>query len=269
MNRGLGILACLLLPAVLLGATAAVQGADDGLTAHEITRFVHLLLFVYWIGPDIGVYYLSHRMSDPQLTVGQRLAAAQVMGQIDLIPRVCLSLMLTVGGILTEFVDVPHPAWQMAMIVLLGPVWLSMVLIIYFRRGTPLGNAMTRIDFWFRWIMIVAVLASTFYSTSIGRLDATPWVASKLILFAAILFFGLLMRLRVAPLIAGIGKLATEGATPETDQMMAASLRRTRPFVLAMWACLLLAALTGVAKFGGQQDSTAATGTPLPVAEAG
>lgn len=266
MGRGLGVLLIVMMPALLLAATA-VTGAGDGLTAHELTRFIHQMLFVYWIGPDIGVYYLSHRITDPNLSAGQRLAAAQVMGQIDLIPRVCLSLMLTVGGILTEFVDVPHPAWQMAGIVLLGPVWLSMILVIYFRRGTPLGETATKLDFYFRWFMIVAVLASTIYSTSIGRLEETPWVASKLFLFAAVLFFGCLMRMRVAPLLAGIGKLATEGVSPETDEMMAKSLRRTRPFVLAMWACLLLAAFQGVAKLGDQRVETTELGSAVSLAE--
>ncbi len=144
MARGLGVLFFVLLPALWIAAVAAVEGANDGLTAYEFTRYLHQLLFVYWIGPDIGVYYLSHRITDSQLSVGQRLAAAEVMGQIDLIPRVCLSLMLTVGGILTEFVGIPHPAWQMAGIVLLGPVWLTMILIIYFRRGTPLADAVCR-----------------------------------------------------------------------------------------------------------------------------
>ena len=252
MGRGLGVLVLIMLPALVMAA-GLVQGADDGLSAHELTRFIHQMLFVYWIGPDIGVYYLSHRMVDPALSVGQRLAAAQVMEQVDLIPRVCLSLMLTVGGILTEFVDVPHPAWQMALIVLLGPVWLSMILVIYLRRGTPFGQTVARLDFYFRWFMIVAVVGSTIYSTSIGRLDETPWVASKLFLFAGVLLFSCLMRMRVNPMLAGVGKLATEGPSPETDEMMARSLRRTKPFVLAMWACLLLAAFQGVAKLGDQR----------------
>lgn len=258
MARGIGLLLFVLLPAVWVAALATVEGANDGLTAYEFTRYLHVLLFVYWIGPDIGVYYLSHRVTDPQLSVGQRLAAAQVMGQVDLVPRVCLSLMLTVGGILTEFVGIPHPAWQMAGIVLLGPVWLSMVLIIYFRRGTALGDSVGKIDFYFRGLMIVAVLASVTWSFSTGRLTDTPWVGAKLLLFAAILMFGLLMRLRVGPLMAGLGKLAAEGASAQTDQMMAASLRRTKPYVLAMWAAILLAALAGVVKPG---DRTAPPAT--------
>lgn len=253
MSRGATslLLAMVVLPAGLVLAAGAVAGADDGLTAHELVLFLHQLLFVYWLGPDMGVYYLSNRINDPALTPGQRLAAAQTMAQIDLVPRICLSLMLTVGGILTEYVGVPHPAWQMAGIVLLGPVWLTAVLIIYFRRGTPLGDTVTRLDFWFRALLIVAILASVSWSWSTGRLEAAPWVAGKLILFAAILCFGLLMRVAVKPMLAGIGELAGAGPSPELNARMAASLARTKPWVLAMWACLFLEAWLGVFQPGG------------------
>ena len=265
MQRGGGVLLVILvlLPAGLLLAGVAVEGADDGLTAYELTLFIHQLLFVYWIGPDIGVYYLSHRMTDPALSPEQRLAAAQVMGQVDLIPRVCLSLMLTVGGLLTEFVGIPHPAWQMAGIVLLGPAWLILVLLVYLKQGTPQGAMLAKIDFWFRAFMIVAVLVSVGYSWVTERLADTPWVAGKLVLFAAILLFGLLMRLRVAPLVAGIGKMAAEGPSDENDTVMARSLARTKPYVLAMWLCLLMAALMGVVQPGDRSPPAVAESAVL------
>jgi hypothetical protein len=253
MTRGVAglLLMMVVLPIGLVLAAGVVEGANDGLTAHELLLFIHQLLFVYWLGPDMGVYYLSGRMTDPALTVGQRLAAAQTMGQIDLVPRICMSLMLTVGGILSEFVGVPHPAWQMAGIVLLGPVWLTVVLVIYFKQGTALGATLTRLDFWFRAGLILAILASVSYSWNAERLADTPWVAGKLVLFAAILLFGLLMRVAVKPLIAGIGQLATVGPSDTVNASMAASLARTKPWVLALWACLFLEAWLGVFQPGG------------------
>ncbi|RMF96571.1 MAG: hypothetical protein D6727_07740 [Gammaproteobacteria bacterium] len=255
-----------LLPAGLLFAAAGVRGADDGLTAAELALFVHQLLFVYWLGPDIGVYYLSHRITDTRLSPAQRLAAAQVMSQVDLVPRVCLSLMLTAGGLLTEFIGIPHPAWQLFGIVLLGPAWLALVLAVYLKRGTPAGDRLARIDFWFRAVMIVAVLGSVGQAWTSGRLAETPWVAGKLLLFAAILLFGLLMRLRVAPLLAGIGRMAAEGASPENDRRMAGSLALTRPYVIAMWICLLMAAALGVFQPGDRRapDVVAASTVAAP-----
>ena len=240
------VLLMVALPVGLVLAAGAVEGADDGLTWYELTVFLHQLLFVYWLGPDVGVYYLSGRISDPALSVGQRLAAAQTMEQIDLVPRICMSLMLTVGGILTEYVGVPHPTWQWAGILLLGPVWLTMVLIIYFKRGTPFGDAVTRLDFWFRGALLVGILISVFYSLNTGRLESAPWIAGKLVLFSAILFFGLMMRVQVRPLVAGVGRMAREGASPDNDGVMSKSLARTKPYVLGLWLCLFMEAFLGV-----------------------
>lgn len=43
-----------------------------------------------------------------------------MMNLVDVIPRAAISLMLTVGGLLSEYVGLEHPWWQMAGIVLLG-----------------------------------------------------------------------------------------------------------------------------------------------------
>ncbi len=238
------------MPMGLVLAASGVSGADDGITLHELVLFAHQLLFVYWLGPDIGVYYLGGRVTDPQLSVEQRLVAAQTMGKIDLVPRICMSLMLTVGGILTEFVGIPHPAWQWFGILLLGPVWLVFVLLVYSRQGTAAGETLNRLDWWFRWALFVGVLLSVGYSVSTGRLESAPWVAGKLVLFAAIILFGLLMRVQVKPLMAGIGRLAQEGDSAEVNQLMARSLARTKPFVIGLWICLLLEAWLGVVQPG-------------------
>ena len=43
-------------------------------------------------------------------------------------------------------------------------------------------------------------------------------------------------------------RLAGEGSTPDIEQAIDTSLRRTRPFVIVIWACLIGAAAVGVIK---------------------
>ena len=240
------LLLVIFLPLGLALAAGAATGGEEGLSVYTLVLFMHQLLFVYWLGPDMGVYYLSGRIADPALSDGQRLAAAQTFVQIDLFPRICMSLMLTVGGILTEYVGIPHPPWQWAGILLLGPVWLTMILIQHFKHGTPLGDTVTRLDFYFRWALMIGILGSVVYSWTTGRLESAPWVAGKLILFSGILMFGLLMRIAVKPMMGAIGKLASEGSSDEVNQAMASSLSKTKPFVWGLWACLFLEAFLGV-----------------------
>lgn len=241
----------LLLPlAASASGLAGYADAEPGLSVRELLVFVHVALFVLWLGPDFGVFLWSSKVVDPALSVGQRLAAAQAMGRIDLIPRVAMSLMLTVGGVLSEYVGIEHPAWQLAGIILLGPAWLSLVLLAYLRQGTAAGATLARVDIWFRWLLMVGIVASVTWSTVTGRLADAPWVGWKLLIFAALLLIGALLRVRIRPFVEGIRTLATSGAAPAVDRAMQASLAETKTYVLAMWTGLLLAALLGVVQPG-------------------
>ena len=123
------------------------------MSGQDIALLLHLLLFAYWLGGDIGVFYSSGFAINPKLSRGARQAAGTIMMNLDLIPRLCLSLMLTVGGILTHYYGIEHPLWQMIGIILLGPIWTFALIYIHFNEGTDLVKKMTKIDYYFRWIM--------------------------------------------------------------------------------------------------------------------
>ena len=223
---------------------------DYIVSGYEVVLVLHELLFVFWLGPDIGVYIWGHKAIKPDLTVSQRVTAGKMMHTIDLMPRICLSLMLTVGGILTEVVGIEHPTWQMVGIVLLGPVWLAMVLISYFREGTALGATVARLDVWFRWGLILAIIVSVSYSVSTDRLVAAPWVTWKLLIFAAVVFFGLMMRIQMMPFIKGLKELESGGATDDINASMTSSLGRARPMFIAIWVGLIIEAGLGIVQPG-------------------
>jgi hypothetical protein len=249
----LSLLAGCLLPVLAFASGAEPRGLLDpepGLSAHELLVYLHVALFVLWLGPDFGVFLWSGKVADPALSVSQRLAAATIMGRIDLIPRVAMSLMLTVGGILSEYVGIAHPAWQMAGIVLLGPVWLGLVVVTFLRQGTAAGAALGRLDVWFRWALMAGIVASVTFSTVTGRLAAAPWVGWKLLIFAGLLLAGAVLRVRIRPFVDGVRALATAGPSPAVDAAMRASLAESKVYVLLMWTGLLAAALLGVVQPG-------------------
>lgn len=224
---------------------------EDPSLAHGLTLFVHILLFVYWLGGDAGVYYSSSFVINPSLSREARLTAAKIFINLDLIPRVCLALMLTVGGILSAQIGVPHPPWLWFAILLLGPVWVAVVLTIHFKEGTHLAHRLARIDFWFRWLVIAAIVASVLYALGTGRLAGYPWLAAKLLIFAALIFCGLMIRIMLPEFMEGFRQLVKSGPTPESDAKMIRGLKRARPYVLAIWAGVAIEGLLGVLKPGG------------------
>ena len=223
------------------------------MSGQDIALLMHLLLFAYWLGGDIGVFYSSGFAVNRKLSRGARQAAGTIMMNLDLIPRLCLSLMLTVGGILTHYYGIEHPLWQMVGIILLGPIWTCSLIYIHFNEGTDLVKTMTKIDYYFRWIMVFTLIASVsyaFYFTD--RLNANPWVGAKLIVFAALIFCGIMIRKYIGGFIKGIHNIATDNINEADDIAMAASLSKARVFVLTIWVLLLVEVWIGVAKPGSK-----------------
>ena len=175
------------------------------MSGQDIALLLHLLLFAYWLGGDIGVFYSSGFAINPKLSRGARQAAGTIMMNLDLIPRLCLSLMLSVGGILTHYYGIEHPLWQMIGIILLGPIWTFALIYIHFNEGTELVKKMTKIDYYFRWIMVFTLIASVTYAfIYTDRLAENPWVGAKLIVFAALIFCGIMIRKYIGGFITGI-----------------------------------------------------------------
>ena len=221
------------------------------MSGQDIALLLHLLLFAYWLGGDIGVFYSSGFAINPKLSRGARQAAGTIMMNLDLIPRLCLSLMLTVGGILTHYYGIEHPLWQMIGIILLGPIWTCALIYIHLNEGTDLVKKMTKIDYYFRWIMVFTLIASVTYAFIFtDRLAENPWVGAKLIVFAALIFCGIMIRKYIGGFITGIHNIVTDNINEADDIAMAASLSKARIFVLTIWFLLFVEVWIGVVKPG-------------------
>jgi hypothetical protein len=212
--------------------------SDYVITSYEVVLVLHELLLVFWLGPDIGVFIWSNKVANAELSDEVRTTAAGMMHTIDLFPRICISLMLTVGGILTEVVGLEHAWWQWIAILPLGPVWLTLVLIAYFKEGTSVGETVAKLDKWLRWIVVISVPISVTYATSIGRMDSAPWVSAKLLIFAAIVLLGLLARRHLDAL----------------NEKLIGSVKSARPYIFAIWAGLAIASWLGIEQPGSAQS---------------
>lgn len=218
--------------------------------AHGSLLYLHILLFVYWLGGDAGVFYASRFVTDTSLSREARLTAFKIFNDLDMLPRYCLALMLTVGGALAHFIGYEHPRWQLAAILALGPLWVWVVHTIHAKEGTDFGRRLAAWDRRFRVFMIVAIVASVAYHWATGPLRPYPWLAAKLLIFAFLIFCGFMVRRKIPPFIEGFRTLAATGPTPESDRKMIDGMAACRPYVLLIWAGVAISALIGVLKPG-------------------
>ena len=243
-----------------------MTGAEGDL-GHTIWLILHLVLFAYWLGGDIGVFYSTRMILNRSNTPDQRFMASRIMLWIDLLPRLCLSMMLTVGGILSEYVGVSHPPWQYAMIVILGPVWFTVLLVMHFKHNASFMPTLTKLDLWFRWFLIAAIVVSVWWAVSEGRLDNAPWLAPKLIVFALMVLCGVMIRIFLPGFVAGVRALSQGSITTEQDDAMRRSIHRVRPWVFAIWAGLIIEAFLGIFK-PGAPEAAATVGNLLGALQA-
>jgi hypothetical protein len=262
------VLATVLLFGQTLAGLPGAEAAAEEEIGHRLVLFMHQLLLVYWLGPDIAVMIWSRIAVKTEFDVEQRIVAAKMMTMIDIVPRVCLSLFLTVAGILSDTYGVTHPWWQMAGIILLGPVWLTIVMVSYLNRGSAFGDQVARYDTWLRAVLVIGIPASVAWSLLTGRLVETPWIALKLIILAVVILLGMIMRIRLRAFFDGVQRLETEGQSEEIDGIMKRNIGLALPMVHATWLLLLWASLVGVIKPGEPEPADSMAVIESPAGEA-
>ena len=217
------------------------------MTAYSVALIAHLLLFAYWLGGDLGVFYSSYVVGDPKQPLAARQTAAGILVWLDRIPRVCLILMVPVSMTLVTLLKLATwPTLILATVWAFAALWL----VLLWRVEATHAKALATIDGLIR-VLVIATLVVL----AIGALRGTGpvvggWVGLKLLLFATTIACGLMIRRLFAPFGAAFGQLVASGSTPALERIIDISLRRTRPFVIVIWICLIGAAAVGVIKPG-------------------
>ena len=67
------------------------------MNAYAALVTLHVLLLVFWLGTDMGVFFGSFRLRDPRLSVDARLAIARLTSLLDMGPRTGVILSVPTG----------------------------------------------------------------------------------------------------------------------------------------------------------------------------
>ena len=219
------------------------------LEPYFLIKLLHILLFVYWLGGDIGVFYSAIHVRKHELTIPARQTALTILAWVDQIPRFCLVFMLPVGyslaaqlGVVRASTMVLFATWLVAF------AWAAMVASIHHYQGTPRGQRLRNIDLVWRCLLVGGLLWDAWQGFMGSGHVLARWVAAKLIVFALLITCGIMIRLRGTKLGPALRQLFENGSTPQIEAAIKLSFARTRPFVLLIWALLVVAAYIGIAK---------------------
>jgi heme/copper-type cytochrome/quinol oxidase subunit 4 len=174
------------------------------------------------------------------------------MMNLDLVPRMCMTLMLTIGGMLAGLQGIDHYPGQMVALWILAPGWLFIVVYMHFSHGSELAKTFNTIDYWLRRILVVGITLSVVYTLYTGRLAETPWLTAKVALYGFLIFCGIKIRVHLPGFIFGLQALAKGTISEEENDKMIAGLKGSRPWVWSIWAVVFLEGIIGVVKPGNE-----------------
>ena len=106
--------------------------------SHLVWLYLHILLFVFWLGGDVGVWLAMAFVRDSRLSFETRATIIRLAFYVDLFPRVAFALMIPVGTQLATSLGVlPQHAALRPLAWLVGLGWCGLHALIYLQRSRP------------------------------------------------------------------------------------------------------------------------------------
>lgn len=228
-----------------------------GFDLHSFAILLHILLLTYWLGSDIGVFYASKFVVNPNVPTAGRGVAMKIMHAIDLAPRICLILMLPSGITLMAATELGRDifyGWPLALAWIGSLIWLGLMFAAFFRTPAKHAQLTAQADMVVRVGLSVGLLAISAYAFVVtepfGAQTNPKWLAAKVAAYALCIFSGLMIRVKLKPFAPAFSALMTTGSTPDVEAAISGSMRRAIPWVYAIWAFVVIASFLGVVKPG-------------------
>jgi hypothetical protein len=223
----------------------------DGL-AYSTLVYVHLLLFVLWLGADVGVFLLGqHFRKRDVYSLDQRIALLKLLVIVDLTPRTAWALMVPlsltvsyVGGWWDVPVALVWAAWAIAAF------WLWLVFDAHEHDMTPRAARNRRWEGWLRYVLCAGYLWLGAESVLTSHPIAVGWLAWKALLFGVIFAAAIMIDVTFKPVGPLLGRLLAEGSSDATEAPLLRTMNRTRLWVWCVYLLLVATSWLGVVKPG-------------------
>jgi hypothetical protein len=210
---------------------------------------LHILIFVYWLGGDLGAFYASRLVVDPDRAPVGRVAAATILLNVDMAPRMALIFAFPTGLALAV-----HRGWLdldwlwVAAGFAAAAIWAGLAWMIHLKAGPHILAG--RLDQAIRYAVLFSLIgAGVAALTGIWALPV--FIAGKCLLLALAIAAGLMIRRALAPFGPAFAQMASGRGGEEADRVVAASLSNAKRYVFVIWAAIIAAAALGVATPSG------------------
>lgn len=217
------------------------------LDSYQFLLFIHVLLFAYWLGADLGVFLAGGVMSRPGLPVVERNRIRSLLMDIDLAPRVALIGMLPVGFQLALSWGAPLPASVLPAIWAGAAAWVGMTLVVHFGHARAWIGRLLTFDLVLRYALLAAFCALAWREWR-GAAGQTPyWLILKFLVMALIVVDGMVLRVYSGQWRLAMDRFAA-GDVSGGEALLRVRRRKAAGAALVMWLLVAVAAFLGAVK---------------------
>lgn len=214
---------------------------------HSVAVFFHLLLFVFWLGTDLGVFLaakISERGELSDETRGTVLGLGMVL---DRLPRSALALIVPSGvelacvsGHLETSLTFRLTLWVVAIL------WLAILWSGFLNPQTKTEERAMLFNFVMNAVLALVVSAAGIYLLFVGEVAA--WLALKVTVVGLIFVCGVLLDALFKPAVEAFVAITTTGATDDLNARYSKAIGPVYVVVLVIYVFVLIAAWLGVSK---------------------
>jgi hypothetical protein len=242
-----GAIAARTLPGWFAGFEPGHVGVAS-LDTHLLWAYVHIVLFVYWLGADVGLYLVMIFARNPSLSFETRATLIRLAFYIDLFPRVCFALILPVGMQLVRGTGLyPVSGRLLALAWTAGILWSVLHLALIRFKGTNIARRLRLINQVYELLMGGFFISVGFASLTTGAPIGVEWFAAKLLLFGLIFWVILGIDVVFQP-FSMILRMGPGGSTVEKERAVTRATNITMAWAILLYVLVLAVAFLGKLK---------------------
>ncbi|PHR20576.1 MAG: hypothetical protein COA41_05285 [Sphingopyxis sp.] len=217
---------------------------------YQILVFVHIMLFVLWLGADVGVFMLGqHFRKRDKYDLSQRLVLLQLLVNLDMVPRTAWALMVPLTLTMVDaggWWDLP--GWALVAAWAIGGFWLWLVWDAHRHDQTERAVRDRKIESYLTYALTAFYLGLGLVSLIQGAPLVPVWLATKALMFGLIFAAAIMIDVAFKPVGPQLGKLIAEGSSDETEIPLLHTMNRTRIWVWIVYLLLVVTAFLGNTK---------------------
>lgn len=209
--------------------------------------FLHVLLFVFWLGTDVGVFLAAKISEKPALSVETRSTVLGLGMVLDRLPRSALALIVPSGlQLATMSGQLALPGGALPLMWALALIWLAVLWAGFLNPQTPTEQKAMLFNFAMNAVLAILVLAAGVWLLAAG--NVAGWIAIKILIVGLIFVCGVFLDVLFKPAVEAFVGITTSGASDELNAAYSKAIGPVYLIVLAIYALVLAAAWLGIAK---------------------